>query len=149
MTAEELVESVIKKEQEQQKMFSSGLKNSANMGMKQLLSSILEQEKDHERRLGEALANADMDDLFHADGLARFSFVPYEPATSYKSDISTNDFLNLIIEYEEKTSKMYSDISELCTDDDTRFLFTSLAFEENKHKTWAVDRYELEMISGF
>jgi rubrerythrin len=147
--ADRLLNQLIEVEKEQQRIYASRLKIETNIGMKQLLTSLIEQEKDHERRLTDLSEAAAPETLFDSRKLARFSLSSYSKTQKYSESLNVNDMLNLIIEEEEIASRLYSDISAMCRDDERGFVFTSLAFEENKHKNWAMDRYELEMLSGF
>ena len=149
MTAAELIQTCVEIEKSFQGVYKKYLQGTTSPGLRKLLTSLIEQEHDHEVRLGEIARGHDLQELFIPDILKDFTFSRYSNTIESSPDLSVNDIMNLIIKSEEESARMYSDISEMCLDESIGFLFTTLAFEENKHKNWAVDRYELELLSGF
>jgi rubrerythrin len=124
------------------------MKATDRQGMKNLLGSLISQEREHEKQLGEVLEDPLTEEAFeNAPGDIDSS--QFASKTEFSKTMSYNDLLNMIIEKEEKSAELYSYIASLTDYDEIRYIFENLASEERKHKTWAVNRYELEMLSSF
>jgi len=140
---------IISLEIEIENTYISYIKKTDNQSLKQLLYSLLDQEKEHKKRLIEIKKNPSLLYAF-ADWKDReFSLKLYVSDKKYSESISQNDFLLFLIDKKEKMSKLYSNLSSMARDRNIAFFFTSLAYEEQKHKNWVVNRYELEMLSSF
>ena len=48
---------------------------------------------------------------------------------------------------EKATMAVYTKLAESCSNKEIAFTLNELAFEEKKHYSWAVDQYELVMLS--
>lgn len=148
MTGEELLRIAVEREKEDIKIYKDYVKHTTSRGIGQLLSSLIDQEEEHEREINTLLGRDDLDTLFNGKDLAVFQADSYLPSSSYSQDLSTNDFLNHVIEREDMGVKFYSSLAGMCLPEDVAFMFNNLSFEEQKHKSWAVNRYELEMLAG-
>ncbi len=148
MSGEELVKYALQREQDDKKIYKDYMKKSNSQGLRQLLASVIEQEEEHERELQEIIERDDIETLFNAKDLSVFQPDAYNSSTQYLPDMSVNDFLNHVIEREETAVRFYSSLAGMCTQDEVTFIFNNLSFEEQKHKGWAVNRYELEMLAG-
>lgn len=123
-------------------------KNTGKMGLKQLLASLASQEKEHAKKIQELLSSLDTDDIFDKFNAQAFSMSDYMTNKKLDPTMNYNDLLTAIIEKEEKACALYSFLSTSTSASEVSFLFSTLAFEEQKHKSWAVDRYELEMLAS-
>ncbi len=148
MTGMELLQNALDREQEDQKIYKEYARNTTSQGLVQLLSSLIDQEEEHTKELTELAAGDDPESMFTAEGLASFDVSSYSPKSRFSPDMTVNDFLNHVIDREESGVRFYSAIAGICSDEDLAFTFNNLSFEEQKHKNWAMDRYELEMLSS-
>ena len=133
------------KDQEQYSEFS---KTTEKTGLKQLLGSLSEQEKGHAGKLRNLLETIDLDETFKEFNADTFRMEDYVSGKIFNAKMNYNDLLTAIIDREEKAFQLYSFLSTCTRTAEVSFLFSTIAFEEQKHKSWAVDRYELEMLAS-
>lgn len=117
--------------------------------MQQLLASLLDQEKEHERMLVELSNSFSYDEMFRDFEKIDVDLKQYTVIKDAASFENYNDILTHIIEREERGAALYADLSKLSGKEEVTVLFSNMGFEEQKHKNWAVDRYELEMLASF
>ena len=118
-----------------------------HIGLKRLLSSLIEDGKSHLRELGEFRARSDVEDLFDETkagsiGALEFSEVEY----SFDASMDYIDFLRTIFEREEALVAVYDALAGAASDDDAGYLFKRLAEDGRKHAWLAKDRYDLEQL---
>lgn len=147
MTGEELLELAVRREQEDQRVYGDYLKKTDAQGLRKLLLSLIDQENEHEKGISSILNEYDLSMVFDGDGISKFSADDYLPKSVFSADMNVNDFLNHVIDREETGVRFYSALAGLCGSDELRFTFNNFSFEEQKHKNWAVNRYELELLS--
>lgn len=135
-------------EKQVQQEYSLYLKKTERQGLKKLLSSLVSQEKEHERQLKEVLDDPVIEQAF-ASSDDDIDPSRFEAKATFTIDMNYNDLLTLIIEREEKAHELYSFIASSTDYDEIKYYFENLASEEKKHRSWTVSRYELEMLSSF
>lgn len=134
-------------ERKDQEHYSAYIKKTERQGLKNLLNSLISQENEHEKRLTEVLEDPLIEEAF-IDAPPTTDISNFTTKKDFSDSMDYNDLLNLIIEKESKTAALYSFIASSTDYDEIRYFFENLAAEERKHKKWAVDRYELEMLSS-
>ena len=144
----DLIEYALKCEQRDQEEYSRYMKKTDRQGLKNLLSSLISQEKEHERQLREVLEDPVIEQAFTKSNQdvdeSRFA-----PDTDFDEGMNYNDLLTLIMDREDKAVQLYQFIAAATDYDEIKYFFENLSSEEKKHKSWTVSRYELEMLSSF
>jgi rubrerythrin len=143
----EAVDFAMDQEEATIELYGGYLASTTNQGLKQLLRSIISQEKDHVKRLAELKKAGDLSGLLEADGNLEVSVdappVPEEAAFGTPSA----RYLSLVIERERLAAELYRTLGAKAANPELSFLFRRLSDEELKHKAMAQNRYELEELS--
>jgi rubrerythrin len=143
---EEIIDFAIKREQEAQATYLSYAGQTGRRSFSELLVSMAEMEREHERKLTDlkqgkstaaAFAPPRVADLGLADILVE---VPFSP------DMEYGDFLVLVIRKEREAEQLYRKLEGLTTSADVRNMFALLADEERKHRDWAQERYDEDIL---
>ena len=118
-----------------------------HIGLKRLLSSLMEDGKSHLQELEEFRARADTEELFDETkagsiGDLESSDVEY----SFDASMDYIDFLRTIFEREEALVAVYDALAGAAADNDAGYLFKRLAEDGRKHAWLAKDRYDLERL---
>ena len=140
---------LIRREQEDQELYKAYLEKVDKPGMQQLLHSLLDQEHEHERMLENIINSHSYDDIFKDSERVAIDLGRYSLRKLLSEDMNYNDILNHIIEREERGAALYAELSRHAGTEEVTVIFSNMGFEEQKHKNWAVDRYELEMLASF
>ena len=148
MNGSELLQYALEREKKDQSIYTQYARKTSSQGLVQLLHSLIDQEDVHIKELNTIAERGDIDDLFAAEKLARLDHSSFETGSAFSPEMTTNDFLNHLIELKESGVRFYSALAGMCSDEELSFTFNNLSFEEQKHKNWAMDRYELEMLSS-
>jgi rubrerythrin len=118
-----------------------------HIGLKRLLSSLMEDGKSHLQELEEFRARADTEERFDETkagsiGDLESSDVEY----SFDASMDYIDFLRTIFEREEALVAVYDALAGAAADNDAGYLFKRLAEDGRKHAWLAKDRYDLERL---
>lgn len=143
------MEHLIRREREDQELYKAYLEKVDKPGMQQLLHSLLEQEHEHERMLEDIENSQSYEDIFADSNQVPIDLGRYSIRKELSDGMNYNDILSHIIEREERAASLYAALSKLSSIEEVTVIFSNMGFEEQKHKNWAVDRYELEMLASF
>ncbi len=146
MNASEVIDFAIRKEQEAQQTYLGYTAATRRPGFRQLLLSMADMEKEHERRLRELKRKGDKGRSFRGEGAGAVRLDDYHVEVTFSPEMEYGDFLLLVVQKEEKAEQLYEKLRSLAADDDTRRLFALLAGEERGHKTWAQERYDQDVL---
>lgn len=118
-----------------------------HVGLKRLLSSLIEDGKSHMQELSELRARADLDALFDPVKAASIGDLGWTDV-EYAFDASMEyiDFLRMIFEREESLVGVYDALAGAAADADAAHFFKRLAEDGRKHAWLAKDRYDLESL---
>jgi rubrerythrin len=142
----DIIEFAIQREQEAQEIYASYAAQTSRPGFRQLLLSMAEMEKDHETRLREIQSGTDLAAGFTDSTAADLGLDEQLVDVEYTPDMEYGDFLILVIKKESRAEKLYRVLAGLARKPDLQHTFRLLAEEEGKHKSWAQDRYDLEIL---
>jgi len=142
----EIIDFALERERESQEIYLNYARKTQRMGFRQLLLSIVDMEKEHENKLKELKEGKDQSTLFSGSESVKARLTDFMVQEDFSPDMDYGDFLVLIIKREEKAKKLYEELESLAADTEVKELFSWLANEEGKHKTWAQDRYDLEIL---
>jgi len=143
---EEIIDFAIQREREAQATYLSYAGQTGRRGFSELLLSMAEMEKEHEQKLaalkqGQSTAALFTppkgEDLGLADMLVE---VPFSPTMDY------GDFLILVIRKEREAEQLYRKLESMTTSADVGKMFALLADEERKHRDWAQERYDEDIL---
>ena len=144
---EEILEFAIDRERKAQQMYLAYAGSTDRKGFQKLLLSMAQMEKEHERKLTELRRGDRAGELFRpltgSDQKLDEVLVP----VPFSPDMEYGDFLILVIQKEGEAEQLYGRLSGLARDSGAGALFQVLAEEERKHKAWAQDRYDRDVLT--
>lgn len=144
---ETILDFAINKEIEAQEAYLSYAGKTERRGLRKLLMSMVDQEKEHEKRLKELKSGTALGTVFQGIGTEDIKISDYTVDADFSPDMDYQDFLLLVIKREDKSYKLYQWFMTKTVNEEVKLLFKQLAEEEKKHKAWAQDRYDLEILS--
>jgi rubrerythrin len=143
---EDIIDFAIQREREAQDAYLSYARKTERRSFSSLLLSMAEMEKGHEQKLlalkqdagiAESFTPPNSEDLGLSEMLVD---VPFSP------DMDYGDFLVLVIRKERQSEKLYRELEKLTAASDLKSTFRLLANEERKHKDWAQQRYDEDIL---
>ena len=143
---EEIIDFAIQRERDAQAGYLSYAGQTQRRGFRDLLLRMAEMEKEPERKLISLKQGQNTEALFTPPegedlGLAAMLVeVPYSP------DMDYGDFLVLAIQKERAAEQLYRKLESMTTSPDLRSMFGLLADEERKHRDWAQDLYDQDIL---
>jgi rubrerythrin len=143
---EEIIDFAIQRERDAQATYLSYAGQTERRGFSDLLLKMAEMEKAHELKLIALKQGQNTATLFTPPrgedlGLAETLVdVPFSPNMDY------GDFLVLVIQKEREAEQLYRNLERLTTSPDVRNMFALLADEERKHRDWAQERYDEDIL---
>jgi rubrerythrin len=142
-----LIDFAIQREKEAQKMYQTYSNVTDNPSLKKLLISMMDQEKAHERKLLKLKSGANLEQLFPGKQVEDIKIADYLVDVEFSPQMDYQDFLILVMKKEDKSVQLYHMLAEKTVNVDIKQIFLSLMEEEKKHKAWAQDRYDLEILT--
>ena len=118
-----------------------------HIGLKRLLSSLMEEGRSHLQELEEFGRHMDEEEMF--DPMKTQSIGELESSqVEYAFDASMEyiDFLRMIFTREQALASVYDALSSAASDADAAHFFKRLAEDGRKHVWLAKDRYDLETL---
>ena len=142
----QVIDFAIEREREAQELYLAYTKNTQRAGFIQLLISMVEMEKEHEKKLLSLKKGGRLNNIFPSDSIQDLKISDYLVDIDFSPDMEYGDFLILVIKKESGSEKLYRYLESLTIDQEVKQIFQVLAEEEKKHKIWAQDRYDLEIL---
>jgi len=142
-----ILDFAIAKEVEAQNIYLSYADRTEKRGLRKLLLSMADQEKEHEKRLNELKEGGSPDLVFSETVKTDIRISDYTVDVEFSRDMSYQDFLLLVIKREEKSYQLYKWLLRKADNEEIQLIFRQLSVEEKKHKAWAQDRYDLEILT--
>ena len=130
---------------ETREIYGRYLKGTTNTGLRHLLTIINQGLIDHEKELHQLMEEQDLDLVFDLD--KDLTPALFQQKSAYTDSINFNDVMHTIMQREKTAMDFLSKLSDSCRNKEISFLLTRLAYEEKKYHNWAVDQYELELLS--
>ncbi len=137
----------IEKEREAQATYLAYAKATERTGFRKLLLSMVGQEREHEKRLLALQSGGDLDVEFPGGKSLDIRISDYTVDVEFSPEMSYQDFLILVMKREQKAAELYEWLTSQGQNQEVRSIFERLTEEERKHKAWAQDRYDLEILS--
>ncbi len=142
----QVIDFAIKREQEAQELYLTYSKSTNRAGFIQLLISMVEMEKEHEKKLLGLKEEGRLNEIYSSGSIQDLKISDYLVEVDFSPDMEYGDFLILVIKKERGSEKLYRHLESLTTDQEVKQIFQIMAEEEKKHKIWAQDRYDLEIL---
>jgi rubrerythrin len=115
-------------------------------GFSDLLLRMAEMEKAHELKLVALKQGQNAAALFSPPKGEDLGLAEMLVEVPFSADMDYGDFLVLIIQKEGEAEKLYRKLESMTNGPDVRSLFGLLADEERKHRDWAQERYDEEIL---
>jgi len=147
-SASEAVDLAIEQEEAAVRLYSTYLAGTENQGLKQLLRSLIGQEKEHARRLQELKKAGNVEYLFSPEANLGIDGERYRGAAGSVSLLSSKEFLSMVVERESAAAELYELLEARTTNRELASLFRRLGGEERKHEAMARNRFELESLGA-
>ena len=130
-------------EREDQEVYSTYAEATANVGLRRLLSTMVEMKGEHERRLRELELYEPLPALFlpgSPDGARALDFVA---ASDLDVAMPRAELLRSAIDRERKAAALYEHLRDRARHEDVRILLSRLCEEEQKLMGWVQDLLDL------
>ena len=143
---EEIIDFAIQREREAQASYLEYARATERRGFSELLLSMARMEKEHERRLLELKQGRSSEGLFTPPQTEDLGLTETLVDIPFSPDMDYGDFLILVIRKEGDAEKLYRRLQSLASNADLSGMFQVLADEERKHKDWAQERYDEDIL---
>ena len=143
---EAILDFAIEREREAQSTYYSYARDTERRGFSQLLLSMAEMEKEHERKLVALKQGANLAGLFTPPKAEDLGLTEMLVEVPFAPDMDYGDFLILVIRKEGEAEDLYRKLEGLTDSGDVKNMFRLLADEERKHKNWAQERYDQDIL---
>jgi rubrerythrin len=142
---EEILDFAITREKQAQQMYVAYSRATDRKSFSQLLLTMADMERQHERRLAGLKGKGAWAPSLPASGPERFTVEEPFKEVPFSPDMEYGDFLVLVIRKEAEAEKLYLRLEALASSEEARRLFRHLAGEEKKHRDWAGERYDSDV----
>jgi rubrerythrin len=143
---EAIIDFAIEREREAQSTYYSYARETERRSFSQLLLSMAEMEKEHERKLVALKQGANLAGLFTPPKAEDLGLTEMLVEVPFSPDMDYGDFLILVIRKEGEAEDLYRKLEGLTDSGDVKNMFRLLADEERKHKNWAQERYDQDIL---
>jgi rubrerythrin len=143
---EKIIDFAIEREREAQSTYHSYARETERRSFSQLLLSMAEMEKEHERKLVAVKQGGRMVELLTPPKTEDLGLTEMLVEVPFSPDMDYGDFLILVIRKEGEAEDLYRKLEGLTDSTDVKNMFRLLADEERKHKDWAQERYDQDIL---
>jgi rubrerythrin len=143
---EEIIDFAIKREREAQATYLSYAGKTGRRSFSELLLSMAEMEKEHERKLVELKQGRRGLDSFTPSEQADLGLAEMLVEVPFSEDMEYGDFLILVIRKEQDAEQLYRKLGGMTSSAELKNMFALLADEERKHRDWAQERYDQDIL---
>jgi len=143
---EKIIDFAIQRERDAQASYLEYARATERRGFSELLLSMARMEKEHERKLLELKQGQGTTEQFTPPKGEDLGFSETLVDIPFSPDMDYGDFLVLVIRKEGEAEKLYRHLQNLALNADLSGMFQMLADEERKHKDWAQERYDEDIL---
>jgi rubrerythrin len=143
---EEIIDFAIQRERDAQAAYLSYAGQTKRRGFSDLLLRMAEMEKGHELKLLALKQGRNTAALFTPPKGEDLGLAEMLVDVPFSADMDYGDFLVLVIQKERAAEQLYRKLESLTTNLDVRSMFALLAGEERKHRDWAQERYDEDIL---
>ena len=140
----EMIQFAIGREIESINFYNQANKMVKHSGTKELFLDFVKQEEGHKQKLEGVLAGKV--EVAKIEKVPNLKIADYLVDTELRPDISYADILRIAMKREERSVKLYTDLTEQNLDKNLGNLFTFLIQEESKHKYYLEKLYDDEVL---
>ena len=140
----EIIQFAIGRETESINFYNQANKMVKHSGTKELFLDFVKQEEGHKQKLEGVLAGKV--EVAKIEKVPNLKISDYLVDGELRPDISYADILRIAMKREERSVKLYTDLTEQNLDKDLGNLFTFLVQEESKHKYYLEKLYDDEVL---
>ena len=143
---EEIIDFAIQRERDAQATYLSYAGRTERRGFSDLLLQMAKMEKGHELKLVALKQGQNTAALFSPPEGEDLGLAEMLVEVPFSADMDYGDFLVLVIQKEREAEKLYRKLESMTTSPEVRGMFALLADEERKHRDWAQERYDEEIL---
>jgi len=143
---EAIIDFAIERERVAQSTYYSYARQTERRSFSQLLLSMAEMEKEHERKLVALKQGANLAGLFTPPKAEDLGLTEMLVEVPFSPDMDYGDFLILVIRKEGEAEDLYRKLEGLTDSGEVKNMFRLFADEERKHKNWAQERYDQDIL---
>ena len=143
---EDVIDFAIQRERDAQATYLSYAGRTERRGFADLLLQMAEMEKGHELKLAALKRGENTATLFSPPEGEDLGLAEMLVEVPFSADMDYGDFLVLVIQKEREAEKLYRRLGSMTNSPDVRSLFGMLADEERKHRDWAQERYDEDIL---
>jgi rubrerythrin len=119
-----------------------------NLGLRKLIESLLEQEREYSKEIAEAAAQTTAEHMFKPEAESTAQLENLLTLVSEGKPGTDLEMLKRIRQLEEQSFTLLDTLHSLSANDDAGFLFGRMKDEERKHISWITDRIDLLELGG-
>jgi rubrerythrin len=142
-----LIEEVLLNEKKVHENIEAYTKTLEATGLRKLLVSIINQEREHENQLKELLKKGFDREAFADDKINSIELCSFNEITADVTDLTPSTLLQQLIKYYKDTEMIYKQLTAAALDPEIRLVIMKLAEGKIKLGQWVKDRYDLEVLS--
>ena len=116
------------------------------IGMSKMLNSMIDIQKEHQKKLIQLRQSGNLEKLFNTNQPIEKEDIFFQKV-NFLEGMDYIDFLSMVILEQEEYIKFYEYLKSLTVIDDVIHIFRTLADDARKQRLWALDRYELEILT--
>jgi len=142
---QEILDFAVTRERQAQAMYVAYSRATDRKSFSQLLLTMADMEREHERRLEELKGKRAWAPALSGPASVRFTLEEPFKEIVFSPDMEYGDFLVLVIRKETEAEELYLQLEGLASAAEARRLFRHLAGEEKKHRDWAQERFDRDV----
>jgi len=140
----EIIQFAIQREIESMDFYTRASTMVKHSGTRDLFLDFVKQEEGHKKKLEAVLAGVIV--VEKIEKIPNLMISDYMVNAELKPDISYPEILRIAMKREERSVKLYTDLSEKNQDENLKTLFVFLIQEESKHKYYLEKLYDDEVL---
>ena len=142
-----LIDSAISNEKKAYNYLQMYSKKIDKPSLQNLLISIINQEKEHEKQLRDLKQKKNIQNDFNEELLTIIHLDSFAALSENETNLIPTQFMQFIMKYFDQTKSVYDSLATAALDSELRLFFIKLSDSELKLKQWIQDRYDLELLS--
>ncbi len=141
-TIEDILDFAIQREKSAVAFYLALSKKENVPSLKQTFRDLAREEEQHIKMINDLKKDTSIIESYEQKEVSNLKISDYMLEVEYYEGMLMEDILTLAMKREEKATKLYLDLAELASTDDTRKLFQLFAQEEAQHKLFFEKMYD-------
>jgi len=117
------------------------------IGMSKMLNSMIDLQKEHQKELIQLRQSGNLESIFLNDSQIEKKEKDFFQNVNFLEGMDYIDFLSMVILEQEEYIRLYEYLMSLSMCSDVIHIFKYLSDDAKKQRLWALDRYELEILT--